>query len=95
MFYVIQTAPAKEYETKIMIEKLVGENLFTRCFILTRDMRKKIKGEWKTVEQKLFPGYIFIETDKVTDLYLSSKNVPVLTKFIGREEKIFEALTEK
>ncbi len=95
MFYAIQTTPAREQETKVMIEKLIGKDLYTKCFILTRDMRKKFGGKWITVEEKLFPGYIFVETDKVLELYLSAHKVPTLTKFLGRENETFIALNEK
>ena len=95
MFYAIQTTPAKEQETKVMIENLIAKDLYTRCFILTRDMRKKFGGQWITVKEKLFPGYIFVETDMVLELYLSARKVPMLTKFLGREDEAVIALNEK
>ena len=95
MYYVIQTAPGKERETKIMIEKLVSKDKFSRCFFLTRDVRKKFRGEWRTVTQRLFPGYVFIESEDVLNLYIEAYHVPMLTKFLGREKDLFLPLNPR
>ena len=95
MFYVVQTAPAKEQITKTFIDEMVGSKIKLKSYSLTRDMRKKFGGQWMTVKEKLFPGYIFVETEDILDTYLSSYAVPLLTKYIGREVDLFETLTEK
>ncbi len=95
MFYAIQTAPSKEHETKIMIEKIIEEKMNVKSFFLTRDMRKKYHGKWITIKEKMYPGYIFIETDDVIDTYLSSYTVPLLTKFLGREGDLFISLNDR
>ena len=37
----------------------------------------------------MFPGYMFIDTDNPSDIYEQLKNVPELTKILGREGKDF------
>lgn len=92
MYYVIQTAPGKERETEQMIEKLVNRDLYTRCFFLTRDMRRKFHGKFRVVTQKLLPGYVFLESEDIRGLYMAAKQIPTLLRFLGREEDLFVAL---
>ena len=86
MYYVIQTAPGGEAKAKQMIERLINKELFDQCFFLTRDTKKKYHGEWKTVTEKLLPGYVFIRTDAVEVLYRATRRVPALIKFLGKDE---------
>lgn len=92
MYYVIQVAPGKERDTELMIEKLIRNDLFTRCFFLTRDMRKKFRGKWKLVHEKLLPGYVFMECEDILAIYEEARHVPMLTKFLGRDDDFFVAL---
>ena len=89
MYYVIQCAPGKEEQTIQMITRIVDQSLYTTCFHLTRDLRKKIHGEWKTIHEKLLPCYIFIQTETPEQFHLETKRVPALTKFLGQEEGDF------
>ena len=84
MYYVIQTAPGEEEKTILMINRLVDHSLYVTSFHLTRDLRKKLHGTWKTVHENLLPCYIFIQTETPEQFYEATRRVPALTKFLGQ-----------
>ena len=89
MWYVIQTIGGKEEETADMIRKMVSSNYMEECFIPKRDRMKKFHGSWNKVEEILFHGYVFVVSEKPEKLYQKLKQVPRLTKLLGREKDYF------
>ncbi len=65
MLYVIHTTSGKEDE---LIDKIHRESTrqgdYADVFCVRRRVWKKFKGKWQEVSERLFPGYVFIETDK-------------------------------
>ena len=89
MWYVIQTLGGKEEETADMIRKMVSSNYMEECFIPKRERMKKFHGSWNKVEEILFHGYVFVVSEKPEKLYQKLKQVPRLTKLLGREKDYF------
>ena len=86
MWYVIQVRSGSEI--KIMnfcreFLKYEGEE----CFIPTVVRRKRIRGEWQNVETKLFPGYLFFDTQDCEDLYFRLKKITELTKILKSADR--------
>ena len=52
-------------------------------------IRQSQKILWHREKKIMFPGYMFIDTDNPSDIYEQLKNVPELTKILGREGKDF------
>ena len=50
---------------------------------------KKFHGSWNKVEEILFHGYVFVVSEKPEKLYQKLKQVPRLTKLLGREKDYF------
>ena len=48
----------------------------------------KVRGEWEVVRTRLFPGYVFIETDRPGDLYMRLKEVKAMTRLLKTGEEI-------
>lgn len=94
MFYVLQVAPGTEDRTEALIRGRVESGTYGRCFHLLRHVRRKYRGEWKDVREKLLPGYVFVTSDSATGLYQELKRVPMLTKVLGRDGEVFVALQE-
>lgn len=86
MYYVIQVAPGTEQKTEALIKERVETGLYNRCFHPLRHVRKKFRGEWRDLHEKLMPGYVFITSDTIADLYPELRRVPALTKLLGRNE---------
>lgn len=65
MLYVIFTSTGKEEE---LIRNIKREKeyqaYYTDVFVIKRVVWKKYRGEWRDVVERLFPGYVFIETEK-------------------------------
>ena len=59
-----------------------------------RERVKKFCGQWNKVDEILFPAYIFVITDKPAELYRELRQVPRLTKVLGREEAYFVPLSQ-
>lgn len=95
MYYVLQVAPREEEKTEKHIMEILPDCLYGECFHPTRLMRKKFHGQWKNVREKLLPGYVFITTENAQELFLHLKEVPLLTKIVGRDMEYFIRMPEQ
>lgn len=95
MFYVVQVAPGMEDRTESLIRKSVESRLYNRCFHPMRHVKKKFHGQWKNLHEKLLPGYVFIQSGAIRELYRELQCIPTLTKVLGRDENWFCALREQ
>ncbi len=95
MYYVIQVAPGMEERTEELIRGRVNRMVYDRCFHPIRHIRKKFQGQWRDLHEKLLPGYVFISSDFVRELYLELRHVPVLTKLLGKDEELFVAMHDE
>ena len=94
-YYVLQVTPREEEKTEAHIRKIVPDDLYDQCFHPTRLMRKKFHGKWMEVREKLLPGYVFITTENAQMLYLKLKNIPLLTKMLGKDLEYFVRLSKR
>ena len=84
---VIQTMSGKESRLAAHLEIMgVMKELAMETFVPKRQVKKRFRGEWETVTEKLFPGYLFVETEKPDELYLALKKVPMLSRILGDRE---------
>lgn len=87
MWYVIQVYTGREAEIAGQCRSLVieeGEDVF----IPLVERMTKVRGEWEQIKTRLFPGYVFIETDRPGDLYMRLKRVKAMTKLLKTGEEI-------
>ena len=87
MWYVIQVYTGKEEETadQCRARVAVGEE---EVFVPLVERMTKVRGEWEVVRTRLFPGYVFIETDRPGDLYMRLKEVKAMTRLLKTGEEI-------
>ena len=95
MWYVMQVVSGQENRTVFLVEKIISEEILNSCFIPVRRLRKKFHGTWQEVTEKLFPGYVFLISEQPQLLYEELKQIPALTKLLGRCEGFFTPLSEK
>lgn len=95
MWHVIQTLGGKEEETADMIRKMVSSYSMEECFVPKRERMKKFRGSWNKVEEVLFHGYVFVVSKRPEELYQELKQIPRLTKVLGREDQYFFSLSEE
>ncbi|MCR5701085.1 MAG: antiterminator LoaP [Lachnospiraceae bacterium] len=80
-WYVIQVMSGQEHIVENMCKScVISED--EEVFIPMYERRKKIGGNWKDEMYILFPGYVFLCTENVEDLYERLKVVPKLTKIL-------------
>lgn len=87
MWYVMQVRTGREGETVSMIRHYVADSSLGECFLPRYEQKKKYAGAWHIVQALLFPGYVFVETEKIEKFYMELKQVPELTKILGTGEK--------
>ena len=105
MWYVIQVITGDEKNTVNMCKAIVHESTEHEFFIPETDRKKRLKGKWHNIRKPMFPGYVFISTEGMDELYEELKNVPKLTKVLGTdnmvtpisqpEERLIKRLTNK
>ena len=86
MTYAIQVFGGEEDNT-ISLCRVILENtdsdVLSDIYYPEIERRKKFHGEWHVVKEKMFPGYIFMETNDVERLWRDLTKVPKFTKLIG------------
>lgn len=63
MWCAVHVKDGNEAETEAFVSGLLPKEVNARCFHLTRSRRKKYGGQWRTIQEKLLPGYVFIDTE--------------------------------
>ena len=93
-WYVMQVRTGTEENVCIQCRKDIGEDILENCFLPRYEEKRKIRGEWKILKKLLFPGYVFVISDDIDQLYQKLKKVIGLTKLIGTGKEIIP-LTEE
>ena len=63
-WYVLRTVPGKEQEAAELIERTVDRRLWKQCRILKKQKLFRVEGKYFLSREAMFPGYMFIETEK-------------------------------
>ena len=95
MWYVMQVVSGQENRTVQLIENMVSEGILQCNSVPLRRLRKKFCGAWHEVTERLFPGYVFLRTERPQLLYEELKKIPALTRVLGRCGEYFEPLPEE
>ncbi len=88
MWYVMQVRTGTEESICRQCRNIIGSEVLERCFIPYYEEKKRYKGRWHTQEKILFPGYVFMITDKIEELSLWLRQVIGLTKLLGTGQEI-------
>jgi transcriptional antiterminator NusG len=95
MWYVIQVVSGEEYSTKELIETLIAREWIEQCFVPLRERNIKFQGSWRLVQEKLFPGYVFIVTDFPEKIFMQLKKITKFTKLLGNTDAGFVPLSKE
>lgn len=94
MWYVIQVRTGTEEDIKLQCERRIPSEIMERCYIPYYERKRKIRGTWHMEQRILFPGYVFVISDALEELFMGLKSVIGLTKLIGTGREIIP-LTEQ
>lgn len=82
-WYAVQVKTGKEQDTVDLCRKIVVDEILLESFIPRYERMKRYQGEWHKEQLPMFPGYIFLVTERVDELFRELKAVPELTKILG------------
>jgi transcription termination/antitermination protein NusG len=86
-WYVLHTSPGyEEAVAKNLKSRIEAFDLADKVFDVLVPIEKKIKiksGKRQTVEEKIFPGYVFVEMIVDDTSWYVVRNTPHVTGFIG------------
>lgn len=88
MWYVIQVKTGTEERIKKQCESLITENILESCFLPYYEEQKKYQGSWHVRKKILFPGYVFLISESLDELFENLKKVIGLTKLLGTGKDI-------
>ncbi len=88
MWYVIQVKSGTEENIRIQCEKNISREILSRCFVPHYEEKRKFSGEWRVYEKILFPGYLFLVSGHLDDLYQSLKRIIGMTRLLGTGKEI-------
>lgn len=87
MWYVIQVFTGRELEIAQQCRDRVtveGEDVF----VPLAERWTKIRGERTLITSRLFPGYVFIETDQIEDFHKRLNRIYAMTKVLRTGEEM-------
>jgi len=86
-WYVIHTSPGEEEAVaRNLRQRIESLGMEDKIFNVLVPKEKKIKikdGKRKTIEEKIYPGYVFVEMIVTDDSWYVVRNTPRVTGFIG------------
>lgn len=88
MWYVMQVRTGAEEKMKEQCLKRIDRDTLEKCFVPYYEEKKRYQGTWHTEKRILFPGYVFLVSGRLDDLYKSLREVTGMTKLLGMGEEI-------
>lgn len=73
MWYAVQVRTGEEEKIKLLCNRLISNEVLQECFIPYYEKKIKYNGKWHITAEVLFPGYIFMVSDRIDDLLFSVK----------------------
>lgn len=92
--YVLATITGREEKTKKLIEDIPCN---ARLFIPRKTTVRKYEGTWHEEIQKLFPGYLFVETDDIGAFVdtLPKSFFNTFMKVLGKNEQVYLSVKDE
>ena len=93
-WYVLRTYKDQEYEAASLVDTAVSKFLYSLCRVPKKLKVFRNRGEFRLVEEIMFPGYLFIKTKCPKELCEELKKSRELPRFLpfGRDDKGEEVL---
>ena len=88
MWYVIQTSTGKEEKIRQECEARISKEILSHCVLPLYEEKIRYKGQWHIQKKKLFPGYLFLVSDNLDELYEQLKKINAMTKLLGAGDDI-------
>ncbi|MCD8148175.1 MAG: antiterminator LoaP [Clostridiales bacterium] len=83
MWYVVQVRTGSEESICQQCGVKIPDSVLHKSFIPYYEERRRFRGEWITEKRRLFPGYVFLDTENIPDTFRYLREVIGLTKLLG------------
>lgn len=83
MWYVVQVFTGEEEKIKEMCLRRIPAKTLERCFIPYYEEQKRYMGKWHRKTRILFPGYVFMITEQIQELYEELKKIKAFSRILG------------
>lgn len=80
--YVIQVVGGQETRAVELIAR-VACDVVRECFVPRREVVKRTDGAWHKRCERLFPGYVFVQTEDPLKVQQLLRAVPTFTRMLG------------
>lgn len=92
-WYAVQVMTGREADIAKLCSHMISGEILLECFIPKYERMKRYQAEWNKEQIIMFPGYLFMITGQVEQLFRKLKQVPTLTKILG-DGTMFIPLTQ-
>ncbi len=83
MWYALQVRTGKEEEIACACRRVAAGDILEECFIPKAERMKRYEGQWHKEQIPMFPGYLFLVTEKIDQVHKKLKVIPDMTKILG------------
>ena len=87
MWYVIQTVSGEEQDLKTLLESIGDPEVCRKCFIPVFEEVRRRADRYNIILRRLFPGYVFVDTDQPRAVFRTLRKIPDFTRLLGMEEE--------
>ena len=84
--YVIQVMGGREDYVRDLMGKLAND-MVEDCFVPRREVLRREGGAWVSVTETLFPGYLFVVTNKIEEVSQRLARIPAFTRLLGKSDE--------
>lgn len=86
-WYVLRTHVGYEQQVKTVLQKKIQERgqeaVFGEIVVPTEKVIDLVRGKKRTVERRLFPGYLFVEMEFSREAWHVAHAIPKVVGFVG------------
>ena len=93
MYYVIHTMTGEENKLLDRIGSHINKKTFEDIFVPVRKREKKVEGKWTLIEERWFPGYIFVETSTPIEFVAELNKLEGYKRLVGYRNERLEKIT--
>lgn len=88
MWYVLQTMSGEEQKCINLCSAILDRECYNEFFIPRHIIKKRYCKEWHDKLKVMFPGYVFVDSNSIEELYEQLRIVPQLTKMLRNADKV-------
>lgn len=93
MWFVMQVYMGTEQEVCQQCRRVMSEE--EDAFIFQAERMTKVHGQWTLTMSRLFPGYVFVKTRRIEELFVYLKRTGAMTKVLRTGEDITPVYAEE